>query len=495
LKVKPNYFDFLKLTKKGNLIPIYTEILSDLETPLSLLIKLKKTKNPFLLESIVGGEHIARYSFVGTNPYQIIKSKNDIIILEKRNGIKNWKLKYKDPLEEIKYLMKKYKYVKLPQLPRFTGGFVGYISYDLIRFFEKIPDKNKDDLGLPEMIFSEIRDLFIFDHIKQRLIILTHVFLEEEETIKKAYRKAILNIEKLLSYLNKKSKEEKISQIDLKQKGEKYSSNFTKKSFVKIVEKAKKYIRNGDIIQAVLSQRLNRKIKTDDINIYRCLRYINPSPYMYYLNYGNFSIIGSSPEVHVRCESRIAELRPIAGTRKRGKTEEKDKFLEKELLSDSKEKAEHIMLVDLGRNDLGRVCKSRTVKVTELMTIEKYSHVMHIVSNVIGKLKNDKDNFDLIRATFPAGTVTGAPKIRAMEIIDELENLKRGPYAGCIGYFSYSNNLDSCITIRTIITKNNYAYIQAGAGIVADSIPENEYKETLNKAKALTFAIDLAEKV
>lgn len=493
LKIHPDYYQFLKLSRKGNLIPVYCEIISDLETPFSLLLKLRENKYPFLLESIVGGEHIARYSFLGASPKLILKSKQRKIFLESENLKKIWYLQDSDPLKELKKILNKYRYVKLPQLPRFSGGLVGYISYDMVRFFEKIPDENEDDLKLYDMVFTEVRELFIFDHIRQRLLLLTHPFLEEEASLKSAYSKSITKIEKMIAHLNRPI----ISKPNIiREQGKKafpYRSNFNKEQFIKCVRKAKRYICEGEIIQVVLSQRLQCKIRVNDLEIYRTLRYINPSPYMYYLNLGNFSLIGSSPEVFVRCENRIAQLRPIAGTRKRGENEKRDRELEKELISDPKERAEHIMLVDLGRNDLGRTCSS--VKVDELMVIEKYSHVMHIVSNIIGVLNKGKDNFDLIRATFPAGTVTGAPKIRAMEIIDELENVKRGPYAGCVGYFSYSGNLDTCITIRTILVKGDTAYIQAGAGIVADSIPEYEYKETLNKARALLQAIKVAEEL
>jgi anthranilate synthase component 1 len=492
MRIKPDYREFLKLSKVGNFIPVYMELLSDIYTPFILLQKLGDSPYTFLLESITGGEHIARYSFVGSRPIRIIKTKGRRALLVEKGKEKEIEFS-KDPLEVIQGQLEKYKYVKLKGLPRFCGGYVGYMSYDLIRFFERIPDKNPDDLNLFDLFFMECRDIYIFDHIKQRLILLTHVDVKEEG-VKDGYKKAEGRLEGMLKVVQAKirASNPRIVSDGYKSKVG-IKSNFKEEEFLKIVRKAKKYIRAGDIIQVVLSQRFERQTKVPDKEIYRWLRFINPSPYMFYINCGDHSLIGSSPEVFVRCESGKAELRPIAGTRRRGKDQEDDLSLERELLNDAKERAEHIMLVDLGRNDLGRVCKYGSVCVKELMVIERYSHVMHIVSDVVGELREDKDVFDLIRATFPAGTVSGAPKIRAMEIIDELENIRRGPYAGCVGYFSYSGNLDSCITIRTIIKKGGKVYIQAGAGIVADSVPEREYMETINKAKALNKAVDLAE--
>jgi len=491
MKITPDYAQFLKLSKKGNLIPVYIEVLPDFLTPFSLVQRFKDHNYFFLLESITGGEHIARYSFFGLNPVKIITTRKDKGEIQ-YSRLRREKIKIStDPLDIIKNQLNSYRYVRIKGLPRFCGGFVGYIGYDVVRFFERIPDKNPDPLGLPDLLFMEVSDLYIFDHIRQRIIILTHAFLNEDG-VRRAYKKACNRLQEMYEYLKKPIPLQSVvlpQHVIVSQ----MKSNFKKQEFLKIVKKAKKYIKEGDIIQVVVSQRFERETRVSDAEIYRWLRFINPSPYMYYLRCDDHALIGSSPEVFVRCENGKAELRPIAGTRRRGKNEDEDLRLEQELLSDEKEKAEHIMLVDLGRNDLGRVCKYGSVKVKELMVIEKYSHVMHIVSDVVGELRKDKDIFDLIRATFPAGTVSGAPKVRAMEIIDELENTKRGVYAGCVGYFSYSGNLDSCITIRTVIKKGPRAYIQAGAGIVADSIPEREYQETVNKARALTRAIDYAE--
>jgi len=490
VKITPDYNQFLKLTKKGNLIPIYIEVLSDFLTPFSLVQKFKNHRYFFLLESITGGEHIARYSFFGINPVKIIKTKGRKADILSPRGIEQIEVST-DPLDIIKSHLKRYKYVRIEELPRFCGGFVGYLGYDIVRFFERLDDGNPDDLNLPDLLFMEVKDLYIFDHIKQRVIILTHASLEDG-SVRSVYNKARMRLFEMYEGL-KKSVSQQTVVLPRYVPEQKLKSNLKKQEFLNAVKKAKKYIREGDIIQVVLSQRFEKKVNIPDAEIYRWLRFINPSPYMYYLRCDDHTLIGSSPEVFVRCENGKAELRPIAGTRRRGKNEDEDLRLEQELLNDEKEKAEHIMLVDLGRNDLGRVCKYGSVNVKELMVIEKYSHVMHIVSDVVGELKRDKDVFDLIRAAFPAGTVSGAPKVRAMEIIDELENTRRGVYAGCVGYFSYSGNLDSCITIRTIVKKADIAYIQAGAGIVADSVPEREYQETVNKARALTRAIDYAE--
>jgi anthranilate synthase component 1 len=488
-KINNSYFpskdEFLKLAKKGNLIPVYKEILADLETPLSSFLKIDHNDYAYLLESVEGGENIARYSFLGSNPSLIFKSKGKNIEIIKGKRTEKFITKT-DPLDELKKILNQFKFVKLKELPRFCGGLVGYIGYDLVRFFEKLPDKNTDDLKLPDSLFLLTDTILIFDHAQHTLKIISNAYCQHNPT--ESYQEAIKKIrqiEKELSANKVRTKNKKYKIISLP-----ITSNFKKNDFKNGVLKAKKYISRGDIIQTVLSQRFKIPLKNKPIEIYRTLRSINPSPYMYYLKLKDFYLIGSSPEVFVRCEEGVVSIRPIAGTRKRGKTNKEDGVLIKSLLSDAKERAEHIMLVDLGRNDIGRVCQTGSVKLNQLMSIEKYSHVLHIVSEVKGLLGKGKNIFDLIRATFPAGTVTGAPKIRAMEIIDELELTKRGPYAGMVGYFSFSGNLDSCITIRTILVKDNLAYIQAGAGIVADSVPKREFQETINKAQAMFKAVE-----
>jgi len=497
--IHPSPKDFLTLSQKGNLIPVYREILGDLETPVSAYFKIaNKAKYSFLLESVEGEEKVARFSFLAKDPELVFQSKgrNAEILQLNDKGTTHGQLKViETPLSFIREIMSQYKLVAVNGLPPFCGGMVGYIGYDTVRFFEQLPHQTHDDLYLPDIVMILAKNLIIFDHRNHKIKIVSCVHLDPKSTARqkrKLYQKAVNTIDHLIAELNTPLSVEHDSPA--KPAHLNVRSNFTESQYKNIVAKAKERIKAGDIIQTVLSQRFHTKIKTNPFNIYRSLRALNPSPYMYFLKLDAIQVIGSSPELLVRCENGTVETRPIAGTRPRGKNEKEDLALAKDLLADPKEKAEHIMLVDLGRNDLGRVCEKGTVKVSEFMTIEKYSHVMHIVSNVKGKLKKGKDVFDVLQASFPAGTVSGAPKIRAMEIIEELEDVCRGPYAGCIGYFSFSGNLDTCITIRTIIVKDGVAYIQAGAGIVADSNPQKEYVETVNKAKAQVTAIELAQR-
>ncbi|MFC2140211.1 anthranilate synthase component I [Candidatus Auribacterota bacterium] len=482
--------EFTKKAKKYNLIPVYTEVFADMETPVSAFLKIDNKKHSYLLESVEGGENIGRYSFLGSDPNLVFKSKGRKIEIIEKGKKRKYETK-KDPLYELELLMKEYKVAEVSGLPKFFGGLVGYMGYDMVRFFETIPDSKKDDLKLPDSCFILTDTILIFDHVNHMIKIVSNA--KVDKNAKQAYKLAIKKIDSIVKQLKKPlrtSLGEPYLKKDIKTK---IKSNEKKSDFEAKVKKAKEYIKAGDIFQVVLSQRLESKVKTDSFNLYRALRSVNPSPYMFFLRENALQIIGSSPEILVQCEDRKVTVRPIAGTRKRGETLERDSALADELLNDKKERAEHIMLVDLGRNDIGRVCKKGSVKPTELMTIEKYSHVMHIVSDVKGDLAEDKNVFDVIRATFPAGTVSGAPKVRAMEIIEELEKSKRNLYAGAVGYFSFSGNLDFCITIRTIVFKNSTAYIQAGAGIVADSVPELEYKECLNKAKAMIKAVELAK--
>lgn len=488
--IYPSKEEFIKLSKKGNLIPVYAEILADFETPLSAYRKIGAAGYSYLLESVEGGERLARYSFLGGDPSIIFSSKRDKVTI--REGKISRTYASKDPIEELKKLLSRYRFVNVKGLPRFSGGLVGLFGYDMVRFVEDIPDKNPDTLDLPDSVFMLTDTILIFDHVDHKIKVVSNAHVKNSAPA--AYDEAEKKIEVLIARL--KRPDQGVKPKAPARKGRKLPairSNLTRESFEDAVSKAKRYIKAGDIIQVVLSQRLEVSTGSDPFQVYRALRSINPSPYMYHLKMGDFCLVGSSPEIMVRCEDGRVELRPIAGTRPRGAGEKDDRRLEKELLSDPKERAEHIMLVDLGRNDIGKVCDYSTVKVSELMTIEKYSHVMHIVSDVSGRLKNGCDAFDVIRATIPAGTVTGAPKVRAMEIIDELENTRRSTYAGSVGYFSFSGNLDCCITIRTILMKKGKAYIQAGAGIVADSVPSREYKETMNKARALVKALEMAE--
>jgi anthranilate synthase component 1 len=497
----PSEKNFLKLTAKGNLIPVYKEILGDCETPVSAYFKIAhKAKYSFLLESVEGEEKIARFSFLAKDPELVFQSKHNSISISRLHKGKMVKESHEitdTPLTFIRQILNKYKFVDIPQLPRFCGGLVGYLSYDIVKFFEKLPFKTKDDLKLPDALLVLAKSLIIFDHLNHHIKVVQCVYVNPKSSKAqkvREYKKALKQIDRTISELDRplavKTRTKHKTKASLHKLQVK--SNTTEAQYKKMVTEAKKQIRAGEIIQVVLSQRFEVDLKTDPFNIYRTLRAVNPSPYMFYLNFDGIQIIGSSPELLVRCENGIVETRPIAGTRPRGKDDKQDALLAKDLLDDPKERAEHIMLVDLGRNDLGRVCKQGTVHVSEFMSVEKYSHVMHIVTNVKGTLKRNCDHLDVLKASFPAGTLSGAPKIRAMEIIEDLEKVTRGPYAGCIGYFSFSGNLDSCITIRTIVAHKGRAYIQAGAGIVADSDPKKEYQETVNKAKAQIMAIELA---
>lgn len=491
----PQEKEFEILSKKGNLIPVWREILADLETPVSAFIKLGQGEFSYLLESVERGEQLGRYSFLGSEPILVFKSKGEGIEII-RGGKSEILRVEKDPLDTLRKIMAGYGAVNSAKLPRFLGGAVGYVGYDIVRFWEEIPEKNQDDLNLPDSLFMLSHTLVIFDHLNHTIKVVSYALLERKESPQVAYRKARHRIDEVIRKLRQPSSllDDAKKQRKEEEVKEKVESNFTSDIFQAKVKKAKEYIRAGDIFQVVLSQRLKRKVSVSGFDIYRTLRSLNPSPYMYYLKCGDFEIVGSSPETLVREEEKEVTYRPIAGTRKRGKDRAEDELLAKELSANPKERAEHIMLVDLGRNDMGRVCEYGTVKVTELFSVEKYSHVMHLVSSIEGKLRKGMDQYDLLRACFPAGTVSGAPKVRAMEIIEELEPCRRGPYAGALGYFSFSGNMDTCIIIRTILIKKGIAYIQAGAGIVADSEPESEYEETLNKARALIKAIEIAEK-
>jgi len=484
----PDFSTFKEKAKEANLIPVYREILADMETPVSAFKRVNNGRYSFLLESIEGGEKWARYSFIGFDPKLIFTSKGSIG--EIREGKSSKKIQgVQDPLVLLKEIMEDYRPAKVEGLPRFFGGAVGYVSYDMVRFFEVIPDLSRDDLKLPDCFFLITDTIIIFDNLSHTLKVVSNVHLKDKENLKQRYKNAIKEINMVVSIL-KRPLHHRTSLP--KQRPSKVTSNLEKEEFKEIVKKAKEYIRAGDIIQVVLSQRFKTRRQADPLDIYRALRMINPSPYMYYLKLNDLLIIGSSPEIQVRMEGSEIEVRPIAGTRPRGANPSEDKLLMQELQNDPKEIAEHVMLVDLGRNDVGRVARVGTVYVPELMILESYSHVMHLVSSVQGIIEKQRDSFDVFRATFPAGTVSGAPKIRAMEIIEELEPLKRGPYAGAVGYFSFSGNMDFCITIRTMVIKGKTIYFQAGAGIVADSDPEREYWETVNKAKAMARAIETA---
>jgi anthranilate synthase component 1 len=496
----PTLDEFLKLASQGNLIPVTRRLLADTETPLSAYRKIRGHDESFLFESVEGGEHLGRYSFVGCNPRAIIRQQgNKVEVLENGKIVETFTVdrsgdkSVRDGLEVVERALRKYRPVSVPGLPRFTGGAVGFIGYEFIHDVEPVvPRPPNDDLHTPVMYFLVADQLLIFDRVAQTITVLVNAFLDEAASPEEAYENATGEIERLVSLLEQPVEHHPVS-LPHEVPTIPFESNVPKEKFFANVAKAKEYITAGDIIQVVGSQRLSTPLKASPLDIYRAARSINPSPYMFLLELAGFSLVGASPEIHVRCEDGKVEIRPIAGTRKRGKTEAEDTALEKELLADPKERAEHVMLVDLARNDLGRVCDFGTVQVKDLMVIERYSHVMHIVSQVIGKLSGNKTPYDLMRATFPAGTLSGAPKIRAMQIISELEQMARGPYGGCVGYFSFNGNLDCCITIRTALIKDGRAFIQAGGGWVNDSVPEAEYQETVNKAKAMLKAVALAE--
>ncbi|HOL21796.1 MAG TPA: anthranilate synthase component I [bacterium] len=492
MDIFPSYEIFKELGKNFKNIPVYTELIGDMETPVSAFLKLRKGSYNFLLESAEQEEKVGRYSFLGTNPELVIRGKGkEVEIYNNRSGEKQ-NIQSEDPTAVIDRILAENRAPSYSHLPGFTGGLIGYFSYDFVRQIEKLPDISPDTLSSPDFFLILVRDMVIFDHFKRKIILVANVDTKISGSSEDAYKDGCSRLESLKMQIEKHT-----LVIEHFQAGQEshFKSNFNRNAFTDAVKKTKKYIREGDIIQAVISQRWQKDIDVSPFNIYRALRTVNPSPYMFYLDAGEFKLVGSSPEILVKLDGRKATIRPIAGTRPRGRDEREEIQLEKELLADEKERAEHIMLVDLGRNDLGRVCIPGSVKVTELMTIEKYSHVMHIVSNVEGTLKPKKSAIDLISASFPAGTVSGAPKIRAMEIIEELEPEKRGPYAGAVGYFSFQGNMDFCITIRTFFIKGDKLYIQAGAGIVADSVPEREYRETENKAKGLMEAYLLARRI
>jgi anthranilate synthase component 1 len=471
---RPTIIEVKQLKKQGNLVPVYREIKADLETPVSAYLKIARGKYSFLLESVEGGERLARYSFLGTDPTKVISTNSR---------------QPTNPLKLIEKEFKKYKPVAVEGLPRFHGGMVGYLSYEVARYFERLPAPENDPLKLPEAELIMADTLLIFDHLTHIIKVVSHARLDGD--IEANYGEATRKIDTLVARLKQPLPEaETPAMPDGKIET---TANVTKEQYEDMVRRIKKYIYEGDIIQAVPSLRLGRKTGASPFAIYRALRSVNPSPYMYFLHLDDFYIVGTSPELLIRVEDGVVSNHPIAGTRPRSADSQQDKALAEELKKDEKELAEHVMLVDLARNDVGRISQPGTVQVTQFMDIERYSHVMHLVSHVQGKLREGLTQFDALRAGFPAGTVSGAPKIRAMEIIAELEPDKRGPYAGAVGYFDFRGNTDTAITIRTIVIKDGTAYVQVGAGIVADSVPSNEYQECLNKAQALLTAIENAE--
>jgi anthranilate synthase component I len=486
-----NLDEFRSYAKQGNLIPLFREILADHDTPVSAFAKIDHGPSAYLLESIQGGEKWARYSFLGSgSPLVIYEDRGDLCV--KKGSYRRRIPSRGAPLDRLRELMEAYRPVTVPNLPRFVGGAVGYLGYDLVKTFEDLPSRRKEYLDLPDFAFLLTETLLIFDNVSQKIKVVAnaHVKSTSDRDVRAAYRQATGRIESMIDRIRRPLKRAKPKR---RRSPIRFRSNMSKAEFEKMVSRAQEYIKAGDIFQCVLSQRWETSLQAPPFQLYRALRVVNPSPYMYYLRIAGVELVGSSPEILVRCEDGLVSVRPIAGTRRRGTTMEEDAELERRLLADSKERAEHIMLVDLGRNDIGRVAERGSVHVESLMNVERYSHVMHIVSNVTGQLDATKTVYDVLKASFPAGTVSGAPKIRAMEIIEELEPTKRGPYAGAVGYLSFSGNMDMCINIRTVVVSRHRAFIQAGAGIVADSNPEHEYEETCNKSRAMMKAIELAE--
>ncbi len=522
----PSLDDFRRLAAgPANLIPVYREFAADLETPVSVYLKLMDAPgSSFLLESVEGGEQVGRYSFVGVNPRAILTLQGRTVtwMEEQRSRgaeeqgsvdspqsplptphslIRNRQLASgEDFLDVLKAEVQRYTQAQLPGLPRFNGGAVGYLGYDVVRDFERLPETAERVLDIPDAVYLLADTLVVFDHARHRLLILANTPVEAGGDVEKAYVEALQRIERVAEKLLRPLPAIPHRRWSITGNGygngrQHVESSMTAQRYEEIVQQAREYIAAGDIFQVVLSQRFSRRSSAHPFAIYRALRMLNPSPYMFYFDFGelDLQVVGASPEMHVRLEDRVASVRPIAGTRRRGSTAAEDNALEAELLADPKERAEHVMLVDLGRNDIGRVAEYGSVKVHNLMTIERYSHVIHIVSHVEGCLRPELDAFDLMRATFPAGTLSGAPKVRAMEIIEELEGERRGLYGGAVGYFSYDGSMDTCIAIRTMLVQGDRVYIQAGAGIVADSDPAAEHRECANKAQALLVAIERAE--
>ncbi len=491
--LKPNEREFETLAAQGyNLIPVWREIAADLETPVSAFLKVTRGDYAFLLESVQGGEKWGRYTFLGSEPAMVLRGRGGRLDLT-RPGRSVEVRSVKSPLDGLRDEMRRFRAYQSPELPRFFGGAVGFLAYDIVRYFERLPTHARDELGTPDLYLMLTDTVLIFDNVRQTLKIVANVAVEDHPSISAAYRDAAAKIDELIARLDAPARAPRLdSAASLNGDVVKLVSNQTREGYMAMVEAAKEYIAAGDVIQVVPSQRFEAPLDSHPFNLYRSLRTINPSPYMFYLRMDDHTLVGASPEVMVRVEGREITLRPIAGTRRRGATEAEDHALERELLADPKERAEHVMLVDLGRNDVGRVAEIGSVEVTELMTVERYSHVMHIVSNVRGRLREGCDAYDAFRATFPQGTVSGAPKIRAMEIIDELESVRRGVYAGAVGYFSYTGNTDTAIALRTILVKGGRVYIQAGGGVVADSDPDAEYEESVNKARAMVRALGAA---
>ncbi len=492
---RPLFQDFARSADQATCIPVYRQLTSDGLTPVSAFRKIERTAPSFLFESVVGGEKVGRFSFLGTEPIRRFEARgHQVRLIDPAHPDAAVWVESADPFADLERLLAPYRAVHSPGLPRFVGGAVGYAAYDSVRYTENLPDAPPDDRGLPDLSFALYDRMVLFDHIRKTVLVVAHAHLEPGSDIQAAYDRAAGRVDELVARLAAPSPE--LPLVDIDTDGPihlKAESNFTREGYEAVVRHCQEYIKAGDIFQVVPSQRFQVETSATPFDIYRVLRVVNPSPFLFYLNLDHFHLIGSSPEILVRVEDGEVTVRPLAGTRRRGKDDAEDQRLAEELLADPKERAEHIMLVDLGRNDVGRVCENSSVELTDLMKVERYSHVMHITSNVTGKLAAGKTTFDALRAGLPAGTVSGAPKVRAMEVIDEVEPQRRGPYGGAVGYIDFTGNMDTCIALRTLVMVGSTAYVQAGGGVVYDSVPGDEYDETVNKASGLLKAIEIAQ--
>jgi anthranilate synthase component 1 len=496
IRYRPSYDEFTRcLDASASCVPVYRQLTGDGLTPVSAFRRIERAAPSFLFESVIGGEKVGRFSFLGTEPFLTFEARGPTIrIREAGSGEEVRRFESGDPFAELQRLVRRHRAVAVPGLPRFAGGAVGYAAYDAVRYTEDLPDVPADDRGLPDLSFAFYDRMVIFDHIRKTILVVAHAHLAPSADPEAAYRRACRRVDELVERLAAPAPDLGVCDIATDTPvAPPVRSNFTREQYEAVVRHCQEYIRAGDIFQVVPSQRFEVETRAEPFDIYRVLRVVNPSPFLFYLPFGDFALIGCSPEILVRVEEGVVTIRPLAGTRPRGRTEAEDRALEEELLADPKERAEHIMLVDLGRNDVGRVAEYGTVQLTDVMKVERYSHVMHITSNVTGRLRADRTAFDALRAGLPAGTVSGAPKVRAMQIIDEVERHKRGPYAGAVGYIDFAGNMDTCIALRTLVIRGQTAYIQAGGGIVYDSVPAAEYEETLNKARGLLKAIEIAE--
>jgi anthranilate synthase component 1 len=491
----PSFDTFRQLAQGAACVPVYRQVMADALTPVSAFARLERPGPSFLFESVVGGEKVGRFSFLGTEPFLRFEARGDRVTITPADDPSAARVTTTtDPFRDLQALLDRYQAAHVRGLPRFAGGAVGFAAYDAVRYTEALPDAPPDDRGLPDLCFGFYDRMVVFDHIRKTVLAVAQAHVGDGTDLRSDYERACSRVDELVERLSRPGPE--LPPVDIDTAGPvtlRPSSNFTQAAYEDVVRRCQEYIRAGDIFQVVPSQRFRVETTARPFDIYRVLRVVNPSPFLFYLPFDGFSLVGCSPEILVRVEDGLVTIRPIAGTRRRGQDEDEDRALAAELLADPKERAEHIMLVDLGRNDVGRVAELSSVQLTELMVVERYSHVMHITSNVTGRLSEGKTAFDALRAGLPAGTVSGAPKVRAMQIIDEMEPQRRGPYGGAVGYIDFTGNMDTCIALRTLVLHDGHADIQAGGGVVYDSVPADEYEETMNKARGLLKAVEIAQ--